>query len=71
MADNVRVEIGFAGGGATTAQLDDASCKRLLKAAEKGGDELIELGGEGGDLHVRVSQIAWIRVQPKESRVGF
>ena len=28
-------------------------------------------GGEGSDLHVRVSQVAWVRVQSKESRVGF
>ena len=51
MAENVRVEIGFVGGGAATAQLDDAACKKLLKAVEKGADELVELGGEGGDLH--------------------
>ena len=71
MAENVRVEIGFVGGGAATAQLDDASCKKLLKAIEKGGEELVELGGEGSDLHVRISQVAWVRVQSKESRVGF
>lgn len=71
MADHVRVEIGFVGGGAATAQLDDAACKKLLKAVEKGDDGLVELGGEGSDLHVRVSQVAWVRVQSKESRVGF
>lgn len=71
MAENIRVEIGFVGGGAATAQLDDAACKKLLKAVEKGADELVELGGEGSDLHVRVSQVAWVRVQSKESRVGF
>ena len=39
MAENTRVEIGFVGGGAASASLDDAACKKLLKAVEKGDEE--------------------------------
>ena len=48
MAENTRVEIGFVGGGAASASLDDAACKKLLKAVEKGDENLVELPGDTG-----------------------
>ncbi len=71
MAENTRVEIGFVGGGATSASLDDAACKKLLKAMDKGDDDVVELPGDSGALHIRVSQVAWVRVHSKDARVGF
>ena len=43
MAENVRVEIGFVGGGTTSATLSDAAWKKLLKAVEKGEEGVLEL----------------------------
>lgn len=71
MAENTRVEIGFTGGGAASASLDDAAVKKLLKAIEKGDDVVVELPGDTGTLHVRASQVAWVRVHSRDSRVGF
>ena len=64
MAENTRVEIGFVGGGAASASLDDAATKKLLKAVEKGDEELVELpGGErccgfGGTFAVRYPEVS-------------
>jgi len=71
MAENVRVEIGFVGGGTTSATLSDAAWKKLLKAVGSGEEGVLELASEAGDLFVRSSQVAFMRVLSKEARVGF
>ncbi|GEM_PF-1568410 len=71
MAESVRVEIGFVGGGSTSATLSDAAWKKLLKAVEKSDEGVLELASEAGDLFVRTNHVAFMRVQPKEVRVGF
>ncbi len=71
MADTVKVEIGLVGGGTTSATLEAAALKALKKGFGAGDVELLELESEGGTLLVRPSQVAFLRVQQKESRVGF
>lgn len=71
MAENVRVEIGFVGGGTTSATLSDAAWKKLLKAVGSGQEGVLELSSETGDLFVRSNQVAFMRVLSKEARVGF
>ncbi len=70
-ADSVRVEIGFVGGGSTSAQLGDAALKALRKAVDKGDPGLVELESEGGTLLVRVDQVSFLRIAKGEARVGF
>ncbi|MGA0121868.1 MAG: hypothetical protein ACO3KD_02515 [Gaiellales bacterium] len=70
-AETARVEIGFLGGGATSAQLDDAGVKALRKAVDKGEAGLVELASDGGTLLVRADQISFLRIAQRESRVGF
>ena len=70
-SETARVEIGFLGGGATSAQLDDAAVKALRKAVDKGEAGLVELEAEGGTLLVRADQISFLRVAQRDSRVGF
>lgn len=70
-AETVRVEIGFLGGGATSAQLGDTALKALRKAVDKGDPGLVELESEGGTLCVRADQVSFLRIAQREARVGF
>ncbi len=71
MADTMKVEIGFVGGGTTSAVLTDKVLAALTQAVEKAQDGLVELDSDGGSLFVRPTQIAFLRVLQRESRVGF
>jgi hypothetical protein len=71
MADNVRVEIGFIGGGSTAVVLTEKAWAALRQALEKGGDGALELETEAGDLYLRADQVAFLRTQSREGRVGF
>lgn len=71
MADSTKVDIGFVGGGTTSAALSDTAFAALTKAVEQGQDGLVELESDGGSLFVRPSQVAYLRVSQRESRVGF
>ena len=71
MAESVRVEIGFIGGGSTTATLSSAVWKALHQAVDKAAEGTVELETEAGSLYVRVNQVAFLRTHAKESRVGF
>jgi hypothetical protein len=71
MAETVKVEIGLVGGGTTSAALDAAALKALKKGFGAGDADLLELETDGGTLFVRPNQVAFLRVQQKESRVGF
>ena len=70
-ADSVRVEIGFVGGGSTSAQLGDEALKALRKAVDKGEAGLVELEVDGGTLFVRADQVSFLRIAQREARVGF
>lgn len=70
-AETVRVEIGFLGGGATSAQLGDEALKALRKAVDKGEGGLVELEADGGTLFVRADQVSFLRIAQREARVGF
>ena len=71
MADSTKVDIGFVGGGTTSAALTEKALAALTQAVEKGQDGLVELESDGGSLFVRASQVAYLRVSQRESRVGF
>ena len=70
-AESVRVEIGFVGGGATSAQLGDEALKALRKAVDKGEAGLVELEADGGTLLVLADQDSFLRIAQREARVGF
>ncbi len=71
MAESVRVELGFIGGGTTAATLSPAAWTSLKQAVDKAGEGTVELETEAGTLYVRPSQVTFVRMQPKEARVGF
>jgi hypothetical protein len=65
-----RIAIGFAGGQVLNARVTEKVHGDLLKAVES-GDELFSVEGEDGTAIVRVSQVAYVRVERDEPRVGF
>lgn len=71
MAENVRVEIGFSGGGSTAATLAEKELKRLHKALGDEEQTTVELETDGGTLLLRTDQVAFLRVHARESRIGF
>jgi hypothetical protein len=66
-----RVDIGFIGGGAATANVTQSEWDRLQQAFASGNDAVVELAEATATIWVRASQIAWARLHTRESRVGF
>ena len=71
MAESVRVEIGFIGGGSTSVTLSSAVWKAFRQALDKAAEGTADLETDSGALYVRISQVAFVRTQTKEPRVGF
>jgi hypothetical protein len=66
-----RVDIGFIGGGSTSATVSETEWARLKSAFGSGDDAIVELAEASATIWVRASQIAWARLHTRESRVGF
>ena len=69
MADAQRVEIGFEGGQVISARLAEDDLKDLRKQLEKGGWH--DLHTEDGVVSIHLGKVAFVRVGPHASRVGF
>jgi hypothetical protein len=66
-----RLDLGFIGGGSTSATVSEAEFGRLKSAFASGDDAVIEVAEASATIWVRASQIAWARLHTRESRVGF
>ena len=73
MADGeqIRVEIGFAGGQVIGAFVDTSSADQLERALHEDGPRVIVLDTEDGPYHVVVPVVAYFRRFNRASRVGF
>jgi len=71
MADQIRFELGFLGGGAAAGTTDMTSWKEFETALTGTGEGVVTLPTDTGVLHLRVAQIAWARSTPQLARVGF
>lgn len=65
----VRVVLGFQGGGTLPLKLADADIKNLLGAL--GSGEWHDIADADGPVRVNLSQIAYVRSEADEHRVGF
>jgi hypothetical protein len=71
MAELLRFDIGFVGGGSTSGSVAQEDWDRLAQAIAAGEDGLLDVPAEGARLFVRPSQVAWARLHIRETRVGF
>jgi hypothetical protein len=65
-----RISIGFAGGQVLPARVDAAARESLLKALG-GGPGWHDLACEDGTVRLDLAQVAYVRVDSDELRVGF
>ena len=65
-----KVSIGFAGGQVLAVRVAPEALKRLIEAL--GGDRRwVELALEDGSVQIDLPQVAYVRVDSDEPRVGF
>ncbi len=66
-----RLDLGFIGGGSTSATVSHEEWARLRATFTSGDDAVVELAEASATIWVRASQIAWARLHTRESRIGF
>ena len=69
--ERVKIEIGFDGGQALNALVDEASADRLEKALTDGSDGVLSLDSDDGRTIVVTRRIVYVKRLARESRVGF
>jgi hypothetical protein len=65
-----RASIGFAGGQVLAVRVDNDALETLRKALD-GDRRLHELALEDGSVTIDLAQVAYVRVDSDEPRVGF
>ncbi len=73
MAKDIRVEIGFSGGGSTGASIPEDQLETLTSALTKGQkDQWLTLkSGDGGEYYVDLSSVVFVRVGARSRSIGF
>ncbi|MDE3070752.1 MAG: hypothetical protein KGJ43_08505 [Acidobacteriota bacterium] len=72
MASFHQVSIGFGGGQVVTARVTEEQLQALLSAlAGTAGGGWHELSTEDGSLRLDIAQVAYVRTDSDEHRVGF
>ena len=69
--ERVKIEIGFDGGQALNAHVDEASADRLEKALTDGVDGVLSLDSDDGRTIVVTRKIVYVKRLARESRLGF
>lgn len=69
--ERVKIEIGFDGGQALNALVDEASADRLEKALTDSVDGALSLDSDDGRTIVVARRIVYVKRLARESRVGF
>jgi hypothetical protein len=69
--ERVKIEIGFDGGQALNALVDEASADRLEKALADGIDGALSLDSDDGRTIVVTRKIVYVKRLARESRLGF
>jgi len=65
-----KISIGFAGGQVLAVRVDEDALKKLSDALD-GDRRWIDLAVEDGSVRIDVAQVAYVRVDSDEPRVGF
>lgn len=69
--ERVKIEIGFDGGQALNALVDEASADKLEKALADGIDGALSLDSDDGRTIVVTRRIVYVKRLARESRLGF
>ena len=69
--ERVKIEIGFDGGQALNALVDEASADKLEKALADGIDGALSLDSDDGRTIVVTRKIVYVKRLARESRLGF
>lgn len=73
MAKDIRVEIGFSGGGSTGAAIPEEQLEAFTKALTEGQKDqwFTVSASDGGEFHVDLSSVIFIRVGTRNRSIGF
>jgi hypothetical protein len=72
MADDMtRIEVGFDGGLIAGFRLPQAEWTTLASAMASGSGFVHVTADDGTEVHVDVSKIAYVKREPRVSKVGF
>jgi hypothetical protein len=66
-----RINIGFRGGGALGARLEDAALDALRAALQVEGDAWYELDTADGRVDLKLGDVVYVNESSTEPRVGF
>ena len=69
--ERVKIEIGFDGGQALNALVEEASADKLEKALADGIDGALSLDSDDGRTIVVTRKIVYVKRLARESRLGF
>ncbi len=69
--ERVKIEIGFDGGQALNALVEEASADKLEKALAEGLDGALSLDSDDGRTIVVTRRIVYVKRLARESRLGF
>jgi hypothetical protein len=73
MAKDIRVEIGFTGGGSTAASIPEGELEGFTTALTAGQkDQWYTISaGDGGEFLVDLSNVIYMRIGAKNRSIGF
>ena len=69
--ERVKIEIGFDGGQALNALVDESSADKLEKSLADGIDGALSLDSDDGRTIVVTRRIVYVKRLARESRLGF
>ena len=69
--ERVKIEIGFDGGQALNALVDESSADKLEKSLADGIDGALSLDSDDGRTIVVTRKIVYVKRLARESRLGF
>jgi hypothetical protein len=70
-ADEVKIEIGFAGGGGTNASITAKEWSSFQEVLESGGGWHTMTTRDDTKVFVNLSSVAWVRVAVPSRTLGF
>ena len=72
MADDVtRIEIGFEGGLIASFKLSEGEWAILASSLPAGTGHVSVTSDDGTDVYIDVSKVAYVKREPRVSKVGF
>lgn len=75
MARDIRIELGFSGGGSASANAPEDAVEALTRAAGNTGDGgsgwHVLTSSDGASVHFNLDSLEWIRVDTSTRSVGF